>query len=81
MDINLKGLEEGVLTNKIAEIVANKILVMKDQIKKEIVNQISAELYKELHDSPELESRINEIINKADKAIQGRVNKQITELL
>lgn len=81
MEVNLKGMDEVALTRVIANLVADRILVMKDQIKKEIVNQISAELYKELHDSPELEFRINEIINKADKSIQGRINKEITELL
>lgn len=81
MEVSLKGIEEEVLTRKIAAIVADKILVIKDQIKREVVNQISSELYKELHDSPELEARVNEIITKADKAIQGRINKKVTELL
>ena len=79
MDIRLEGFKEGVFTERVCEIVSSKILEMKDQIKKEIVNQVATELKEELDVNPALNARINEILDKADKTIQIRINKQYND--
>jgi len=77
--VEVSNWDEQKIQSEIVETCCDKILQMKDQIKREVVNKIVFELRTEIMNDSVIDNRINEILDKADKVILSRINNQFNE--